>query len=370
MMRGLYSLKVLAWIGACTLVASVVLLVAGWLFIPDFVPQGIDGQMYMIRHADLRDNDTLYTNLFLKSIKENKGYLVVGTSETTFIKNGNYHEFLNADSTLNCKFSVVAGAGRTAFSYFPLLLSNPNAQGLKMIYFINPIYWRYRYAESSLDYFYRYVSFAQYYLSNRPKNDLVDKILKKNLLNERPLAVAGDFLELFVNKGRKKFSRDIDYYRNPNLFYSNISLVGKKTFGPFEHYGEIDSANYNFDYNVLKSFDVGIVSLFIDTVSQYRYDELQAMSQICKQKGVDITFIVGPYNGILFEKTYPDQLPKLDSVVCRIKRVLDQNEMAYIDASGFSYTSGFFSDAQHHSHYGAYLLYKEIKDYVLEKEKR
>ena len=139
-MKKLYTLKNLAWIGVTALVALLFWMTVACL-IPSFHASGPDRQLYTIRHQDLRDNNPLYTNLLLNSIKENDGYLVLGTSESNPRNKGNYYDFLNADTSLSCRFSVIAGAGRTACTYFPLILGNDNVKNVKVLYYINPSYW-------------------------------------------------------------------------------------------------------------------------------------------------------------------------------------------------------------------------------------
>ena len=72
------------------------------LFIPTYhaleCPEW-EGQLYTIRHQELRDNNQLYIGFLLKSVKRNGGYLVLGTSETNARPKGNYYDFLNADTT-------------------------------------------------------------------------------------------------------------------------------------------------------------------------------------------------------------------------------------------------------------------------------
>ena len=51
-------------------------------------------------------------------------------------------------------------------------------------------------------------------------------------------------------------------------------------------------------------------------------------------------------------------------------RVLDEEGANYIDCTDLSTVPGVFEDWQHHTSYGAYLMYQKIKSYVLEKESR
>ena len=128
----MYRMKNMAFVGIVALVAVAFWMLAS-LCIPTFKYSSLDKQLYTIRHQELRDNNTLYTDLFLQSIKDNNGYLVLGTSESGSVSGGNYFDFLNADTTLDVRFSVVAGAGRTACTYFPLICGNENIENLKVV---------------------------------------------------------------------------------------------------------------------------------------------------------------------------------------------------------------------------------------------
>ena len=178
-MKELYRLKNLAFIGVVTLFAVLVWLAVAWC-IPTFRAPETEQQLYAIRHQELRDNNPLYTDLLLQSIKRNGGYLVLGTSESNGRAKGNYFDFLNADTAIHGGFSVIAGAGRTPCTYFPLIQSNANVKGLKVIFFLNPSYGCGKLAASNADYFNRYVSYTAYKRANKPKNQDVANILKTN----------------------------------------------------------------------------------------------------------------------------------------------------------------------------------------------
>ncbi len=363
------DLKRLAFLGGVALVVLCLWSLLGTLFIPKFRMERVDGQLYDIRHRDLRDNNPLYTDLFLKSIKNNQGYLVLGTSETGYLPNGNYTDFLNADTSLHCGFSVISGAGKTCSCYFPLILSNDQVRGLKLIYFINPSYWCNKLALSNRDYFHRYVSYTAYRRANQPCRDNVDAILSVNLKNARITERVGDWVEYYVDRCRRRFYQDLRFNRDTSKFYADLNwLASKQKFGPYAHYGTIDSAHYDFHYNVSSSFNINTFRFTVERGAQYRYDELRAMIEICRERGVDVTFVVGPYNAIAFQNAHASEVPLMAEVHDGIIALLKKEGAAYIDAAEISHTPGTFNDWQHHSSYGAYLLYLKIKDYVVEKE--
>jgi len=369
-MKRMYTLKVLAWIGSVVLASVLAFLLLVWI-IPPFKAPEPDRQLYTIRHQELRDNNPLYTDLFLQSIKRNNGYLVLGTSESNDLAEGNYYDFLNADTSLNLRFSLVAGAGRTSCTYFPLIQSNENVRGLKVLFFINPRYWCTPYACSNKHYFSRYVSTAEYRRANRPKNKQVNDILKVNRSHISLVNRIGDGAALFLDRVRRKYYQDLVFNLNPDKFGKSLHFFGeKKSLDEYPNFGILDSVHYNFEYNVSKNDDLEDLVMIVDTSVTYRYDELRAMISVCKEHGVDITFVVGPYNKVAFEKTCPDEVPLLDKVCQNIKNICRQENVPFIDATDLSDTPGVFKDAQHHNSYGAYFIYLKIKNYVLGKENR
>lgn len=367
-MKDFYRMKHMASIGIATITATIFLLLAAWL-VPDFRYTAIKGQIYTIRHQELRDNNTLYTDLFLQSIKENNGYLILGTSESNSINGGNYYDFLNADTTLSCQFSLIAGAGRTACTYFPLIQSNKNIEGLKVIYFVNPAYWCNKLAYNNADYFFRYTSFAAYCDANKPSNQAVRDILRANLYNTRLDDVMSDFLYYYIDKARRKYYQDLVFDIDTAKYENTLTWIKpKRELTRTVPNAPPDSSTYNYNLNVDATFDINSYSLDAHPEATYRYDELQAMIQVCKENKVNITFIVGPYNSIAFGNTKPTEKKEMESICENIIKLFKEEKANYIDATDISYIPGTFHDLQHHSDYGAYLIYQKIKDYVDEKE--
>jgi hypothetical protein len=369
-MKKLYQTKVLAWIGSVVLISVLVFMLLSWL-IPTFKAPEAEKQLYTIRHQELRDNNPLYTDLFLKSIKRNNGYLVLGTSESNTLPHGNYYDFLNADTTLPCKFSVVAGAGRTPCTYFPLIQSNGNIEGVKILFFINPRYWSDRLANSNKEYFDRYVSAVEYQRANRTKNGQVDDILKVNRKNATLSYRVGEWGYFVLDRARRKYYQDLIFDLNPKKFQKSLHHFWTRPgFDEYPNFGKVDSAAYDFRYNVALPVEPHLGALSVDTSITYRYDELHTMITLCREHCVDITFVIGPYNRIALQKTCPEEVANLETVCRNIKQLCRQEGVPYIDATDLSSRLGAFNDYQHHSSYGAYLIYQKIKEYVLEKENR
>lgn len=365
-----YKLKVLAWIGVTVLVALLFWMVLACL-IPTFRVNRFEKQLYTIRHQDLRDNNVLYTDLLLKSIKSHDGYLVLGTSESNPRTKGNYYDFLNADTTLHCGFSVIAGAGRTPCTYFPLIQSNENVKGLKIIFFLNPSYGCGKLASSNVDYFNRYVSPTIYRLSNKPKNQSIDSILKKNEDNILIFDRIGDYFGYHIEKMRRKYYQDLRFKLDDEKFLGNLIWLDSAKVTSLPHNcARPDSNRYNYKLNVSANFNVHSYTLWPHPEESYRCDELRTMIRLCRERGVAIVFVAGPYNHIAYSKVHPAELPKIQQVSKNMLRVLEEEGAAYIDCTDLSTVPGVFEDWQHHTSYGATLIYQKIRDYVLEKEDR
>ena len=369
-MNKLYRLKNLAGIGVVALSAVAFWLAVAWC-IPTFRAPEADKQLYTIRHQELRDNNPLYTDLLLQCIKKNNGYLILGTSETNKRTKGNYDDFLNADTMIHCHFSVIAGAGRTPCTYFPMIQSNENIKGLKMIFFLNPSYGCGKLASSNADYFDRYVSYSAYQKANKPKNQEVDKILTINKGQIPIMDKVGDYLGLRIDKQRRKYYQDLRFLLDHSKFYKGLEWLDSAKISRMpKSCSRPDSSHYNYALNVAASFDVHSYTLWPHPEDPYRTDELRTMIRLCKARGVDVVFVAGPYNHIAYAKVHPSELAKIQQVSDNMLRVLNEEGAEYIDCTDLSAVPGVFDDWQHHTSYGAFLIYQKIKAYVVEKENR
>ena len=369
-MKELYRLKNLALLGVVVLAAVVFWLLVA-VCIPKFYAPKTTGQLYTIRHQELRDNNPLYTDLLLESIQRNNGYLVLGTSESNPRPKGNYYDFLNADTSLHAGFSVIAGAGRTPCTYFPMIQSNKHVKNLKVIFFLNPSYGCGNLASSNVDYFHRYVSYTVYSDANKPKNQDVDYILKVNMAPHSILNRVGDGLSYYLDKIRRKYYQDLVFRLDNAKFYESLTwLDSNRVYKIPQSCARPDADRYNYQLNVGANFDVHSYTLWPYPEESYRYDELRTMIRLCKERGVDVIFVAGPYNSIAYQKVHPSELPKIQEVSRKMLQVLKDEGAGYIDCTDLSTEPGVFADWQHHTSYGGYLIYQKIRDYVLEKETR
>lgn len=368
-MKQMKTLKFWAQVGVWVLLLLPLLLVCGLLLIPKYTPNAPQEQIFTIRFSDLRTENELYVNQFLNSIKNNDGYLVIGTSETTKRKNGNYYDFLNADPEVPCSFSYISGAGKTACTYFSLLVNNENFENLKIIYFVNPIYWTNKLANSNLDYFSRYTSYTPYMKADRSVD--LSYFIKVNQKNARPWVKVTDFLSFYADKCRQRYYQDLRFNINSAAFEDSFPRIPREI--DLQHltfYRDLDSACYDFERNMARDahFDSGDFDVYPD--AEYRYEELRKMIEICKLRHVEIVFVLGPVNELGFAKADPKQLPGLLQVQDNVRQLFENAGVDFIDATDVGKVSGAFLDGQHHNSYGAFLISKKIKNYVLEKNNR
>jgi len=59
-------------------------------------------------------------------------------------------------------------------------------------------------------------------------------------------------------------------------------------------------------------------------------------------------------------------LKDYERTVAQIKELLEAENAPFVDASDISGLPGTFDDHQHHSSYGAWLIYKKIKSFLNE----
>ena len=181
----------------------------------------------------------------------------------------------------------------------------------------------------------------------------------------------GDELSYYLDVFRRKYYQDLVFQADNSRFYNSLEwLDSTKVREKLQQFAPPDASRYNYQLNVGASFDVHSYTLWPHPEESYRYDELRTMIRLCKEHGVDVTFVAGPYNSIAYQKVHPSELPKIQEVSKKMLQVLEEEGAAYIDCTDLSSVPGVFADWQHHTSYGGYLIYQKIRDYVLEKESR
>jgi hypothetical protein len=303
---------------------------------------------------------------FIKGIKEHKGILILGTSETANnLDNLNYPSVLNRDKSTSVTFSKMAGAGRDYSMYFPLLLNDPELfQGIEILIYVNPTYWREDLNGFNNDYFTRYVG-PEVAIAARDRakeKGIYDDFIKparygsisidslKPSSDQTLRKIVEDFRSVFFYDLQQQFSwkqvtKDIDL-RKPE---SDFAYLKK---------------DINTEYNVSESYlreapdfpDVNPLML-------YRYKALYEFINLCQENGIRPTFYLGPYNAIYCGKKNPDMLTNYDDVLRKIRMIISSSGMPLIDGTAQGQIPGTFIDIQHLSKYGTYLTAKQIKAY-------
>ncbi|MCD4725274.1 MAG: hypothetical protein K8R63_10585 [Bacteroidales bacterium] len=372
LIRYIYKTKTLSEYGLFLFISLIVLLISGNILIPEYPASHIEKQLLNLNGKYFKYNDNPQVSEFIGSVKRNNGYICLGTSETTTRKDGNYYEFLDQDTSLKIRFSVLGGAGRSCGIHIPMLLNHKKeVDSLKIIYLINPVYWRSKLNGFDKGYWIRYNNYAVYRklkLNNEEYKDILGVVEPYgDVLNpgEKFLFT----MEYWLRKIRKPFFQDLRYWLFPDkyeedLFYQAEEKTG---FSSFANFGKIDTAYIDSSWNVSYEF---LSRKWLNPISDndYRNRELTAFIELCNELDVEVTYVLGPVNTTYIKKYHPPYLDGYLNTVNHIRNILLENNTDFIDATDISDVPGAFVDNQHHSSYGAYLIYLKIKNHINAKD--
>ncbi|MBL4862939.1 MAG: hypothetical protein JKY09_07990 [Crocinitomicaceae bacterium] len=367
-----YKTKNLAKNGVFLLISAFLLLALSDYIIPEFKVKKVDKQIVNLFGYTTKFDDRTEVSHFIASIKKNGGYLCLGTSESTSIPTGNYFDFLNNDPDIpKTRFSIMSGAGRTCSIHIPMLLRHrEEVDSLKIIYLINPVYWRTSLSEIYEEYLDRYTN---YYMSNSiPQTDIERKTYCPAIdpyLDNVPLFNKLLFTtEYFIRAKRRNYFYNLNYLINPDAYEESVSYMpyNRRDLTRYPLFGQIDSDYIDTVVNLASDahpyhYDP------INESSTYRYEELKSFMAVCKDLGVQVTYIIGPYNARFLKNHEPEGLPAYVRTTQKIKQILLDGNADFIDATDISSKPGAFIDHQHHSSYGAYFIYSKIKMHLHEK---
>jgi hypothetical protein len=366
-LRDFYRTSNLAQYGRFIVLVLIVLLILGKLLIPEFKPEKSKEQLFEIRGVTTKYNDKIELKTFIESIKSNKGFLCLGTSESGNLEGKNYYDFLNRDPQISSSFSVLAGAGRNCGLYIPLILDQPEVfEGLKLIYFINPVYWRTDVCEVNEEYWSRYSNIAMCkYVELKSTNEReLFKVVEEHYSLLNPFQKLKATMEYHIRESRKVFFRDLRHWVYPEEYNQQFNYVSKSKINKeveVVHSDLIDTTiNANYSFHNQEWFRP------IDENSDYRFRELQAFIDACRIAKIKLQFVVGPYNQRFIKHYYPTDLKGYQNVVQKICALLDHEKTSYINAIDISTIAGAFIDHQHHSTYGAFLISKKLKQQLNE----
>lgn len=371
--KKLYKTSLLYKNGVFITIILIIFLLIGYL-IPDKKPECFQNQIYTLNGFNVKYDDNAEVSDFFLSIKKNHGFLVMGTSETVAREDGNYHDFLNEDKDLNgIKFSVLAGAGRTCGTYIPLFLRHEkDLNSLQLIYFINPVYWRGNLCQMNLQYWNRY---TQYQVCNSiPLNEKEQKQYYKpvnayvNKLNFFNKGIA--YVEYFLRDARRNYFCDLRNILFPLKYGEQFQFVSDtmSNYLSGSKYNTIDLERIDTVWNISKSFQHKNWYQPINESDNNRFIELTSFIHLCRDLEIKACFIICPYNERFIQQYDPDGLAGHQRIVQKIKQILIEQNVDFIDATDISSVAGTFVDHQHHSSFGAYLIYKRIKQKINEKK--
>ncbi len=371
LLRNIYKTRTLSEYGLFIAASLLVLLILGNIFIPEYKVQSVDTQLLKIKGKHFKFDDAPHVSEFIRSVKSNDGYICMGTSESTPLRDGNYYEFLDQDTSYDAHFSILGGAGWTCGLHMAMLINHANdVDSLKLIYFINPVYWRSELAGFRKSYWLRYLNYGTYkqtlsYIDSRDGFASISSGYKKELNPAEKLLFQ---TENWFRAIRKPFFRDLRYWISPEKYLEDLEYFAaeKRNFDAFEYFGTIDTAYLDTSWNVTHEF-MGRTWLNPMVQDTYRDDELKAFIDLCEGLGVETTFILGPVNEIYIAKYHPPYLQGYQEMVEHIRQFLIEENVDFIDASDLGNIPGSFIDNQHHSSYGAYLIYQKIKTHLHEK---
>ena len=175
-------------------------------------------------------------------------------------------------------------------------------------------------------------------------------------------------LEYWLREIRKPFFRDLRYWLFPEEYYKDLSFLSqeKKGLQEFACFGEIDTTYVDTSWNITYEFKTRTwLNPIID--NDYRNRELIAFIRLCNELNVNVSYILGPVNEIYIRKYHPPYYEGYMQAIAGIRDILDKEGVDYIDATELGNIPGSFIDNQHHSSYGAYLIYQKTKKHIYEK---
>ena len=353
------------------MLALIVILVSGNIFIPSYEAQHLDKQLLKIKGKHLKYSDSPHVKDFLLSVKNNDGYICMGTSESTPLRDGNYYEFLDQDTSYETRFSILGGAGWTCGLHMPMLLQHKNeVRSLKLIYFINPVYWRSELNGFDKGYWNRYLNYSYY--KEVLKHDEDALLHNISLEYSQELNTGQKFLswmEYHIRKLRKPFFQDLRYYLFQGDYKSDLAFLAeeKTGFNAFEYFGTIDTTYLDTNWNISHEFK-GRTWLNPMIDNDYRTKELRSFIHLCNLLEVEVTYVLGPINERYIKKYHPPYLEGYQNTLGMLASVLRSEDVDWIDLTYLGSVPGSFIDNQHHSSYGAYFIYQDIKKHLNEKE--
>ena len=327
----------------------------------------------------LKNNPKLSARI-LSGIKKNNGVIVMGTSETEDPLDGqNFWGFLDKSPDFPHYTTVLAGAGRTFYMWIPFFVEyQKELQGTKIIYYINPVYWSKSKNRYNPEYFSRYnapavvcshrdelTGFGQF---NSDKfcrtTNTIESYKKFFPYSEQSGNTVAQKLYLLADETEMLLKSNFHYYQY-HFHYAFYQLSGINYPGfeekdrPLLAEQNRIQEKYHQEWNVSTSYYTTFTAPGKDNPDPYLANTapdsfiniaFENFLKVAKKSNADILFVIGPHNGIYFDKHGIYGANKnYELVIKRIREKLQSNKMRFIDTSGLSRIQGTFIDPQHHS---------------------
>ncbi len=342
--------------------AAFLSLIVSLIIIPIIIILINPKQTSMPKGIDIKNGSRIFYK-FLNNVKEENGILVLGTSETGNSLNGNnYYSILTKDEEFNRNVYALGGAGRSANVYFPLIMDNPKAfKNLNLIYYINPTYWRKGLNNFNEAYFNRYLDSN---LVNQVKYFILNQGKYKEFLNDKQIVKSNvNFLiDRKIKDFKSLYSNDLSIFLNNTVNKNKLKINIQNLYNEskLKYFKEKINLKFNATEEFLKK---NIEFPVVDKKSDFQLQMLNSFIDMCKDYEINCTYYLGPFNEIYCSQKNPDLVPDHKQVLKKIKDLLKNKNVGYIDGTDLSKISGTFSDVQHISEYGAYLTAIQIKKY-------
>jgi len=304
-----------------------------------------------INRGDLEN--PLIARRWLKDIRENGDFLVLGTSETA---QGLYWEMLSEGETSSIpgRAVVLSGAGRSSDVWITFFLANRKVvQDLRVIYYVNPTYWRRSLNRFHSPYYRQHISPRVFEQAKDEiaKNNLLrfvdtDYFLKENQPQESALKTWVELIRWKISAYRRETGQRSPVHEKPDALYEKAVE---------DEQGTIDPST-----NTLVGKEKQPLSPLTD--STYQTEALHHFIRVAREVRLKLHIVLGPFNGLLARETSPAVIPGYEKLHEQIVGLLNELNVSYTDTWDLSYTTGTFIDPQHISKLGGFLTAQKVKE--------
>jgi hypothetical protein len=302
---------------------------------------------------------------YFRALSSRGGYLVFGTSESRGLNTKptypNYWAYLGMTKENAGDIGVIAGAGHTPVMWMALIDHVPD--DLPVLCIVNPIYFA-----SSLNSEASIAAYAPRYLSRADAARLVGRLDAMDGLE------GADTLKRIYTGFIAQDRKGDDGRIAAMMAYARFSLMGawsrikgKRASSSLQICPTVDP-DYDTRFNVAKWVverdDLGHQDVAV-AVDDFRhspiYDSYIAFLDYARARGKHVVLVLLPFNDLYFGSTCPTAVPEFERAMDVFRDdILSRTD--HIDLSRSLSTRGFFVDSMHLSGFGAFQVYKSIKE--------